>query len=421
MSNLRVMIVGASIAGPTAAYWFAKTGAKVTVIERFPQMRTNGQNIDIRTAGVSVMRKMPGMEEAVRANLQPMDGISIVRDDGRPYGTMSSTGNPDRQSLISEYEILRGDLSRILFDLSKTHENVNYIFGEQVASIRHDEKPDGPVQVDFMNGTPSAEYDLVVACDGATSRTRAIGLGCGVRDYIQPVNSWAAYFSTKKDILNGSQIGNAYSAVGGRAIGVGPEPSGGNRITLMGIHPRTDHDAMTKFREANKLGSDALKVFVAQHFKGAGWKCDEAVQGMMEADDFYASEWMQVKTPNLYKGRFVMVGDAGYAPGPTGTGTSLAIAGAYILAGEIGKHRGDLAAGLQGYEEQMRPLIKEMQKIPPLVPGMFAPQTAWGIWARNMIFAFICWSKLPSLFDTFFGNASAHSDGYKVPEYEWAA
>lgn len=286
MSNLRVMIVGASIAGPTAAYWFAKTGAIVTVIERFPQLRTNGQNVDIRTAGVSVMRKMPGMEEAVRANLQPIDGISLVRDDGRPYGIMTSTGNPDQQSLISEYEILRGDLSRILFDLTKAHENVNYIFGEQVASMQHDEKSDGPIQVEFMNGTPSAEYDLVVACDGATSRTRAIGLGCGVRDYIQPVNSWAAYFSIKKDILNGSQIGHAYSAVGGRAIGVGPEPSGGNRVTLMGIHPRTDHNALTKFREANKLGTDALKDFVAQHFMGAGWKCDEAIQGMMESDDF---------------------------------------------------------------------------------------------------------------------------------------
>ncbi|KAJ6134440.1 hypothetical protein N7523_000762 [Penicillium sp. IBT 18751x] len=421
MSTSRILIVGASIAGPSAAYWFAKTGAIVTVVERFPQMRTNGQNIDIRTAGVSVMRKIPGMEEAVRANLQPMDGISIVRDDGRPYGTMTSTGDPDQQSLVSEYEILRGDLSRILFDLTKGHENVKYIFDEQVASMQHDEKTGGPVRVEFLNGTLAAEYDLVVACDGATSRTRAIGLGCGVRDYLQPVNSWAAYFSIKKDILNGSQIGHAYSAVGGRTIAVGPDHSGGNRVTLMGIHPCSDHNAMTKFREANKLGSNALKDFVAQLFKGAGWKCDEVIQGMTEADDFYASEWVQVKTPTLYKGRFVMVGDSGYAPGPTGTGTSLAIAGAYILAGEIGKHRGDLAAGLKGYEEQMRPLINEMQKIPPLVPGMFAPQTAWGIWARNMIFAFICWSRLPSLFHQLFGSASADSDSYKLPEYEWTA
>jgi 2-polyprenyl-6-methoxyphenol hydroxylase-like FAD-dependent oxidoreductase len=420
-SKLRVLIVGSSIAGPTAAYWFAKTGAQVTVIERFPQMRTNGQNVDIRTAGVLVMRKMIGMEQAVRANLQPIKGISIVDENGRPYGTLTATGNPDQQALVSEYEILRGDLARILFDLTKDSENIKYVFGEQVASMQQDEKSDGPVTVEFMNGTPSSEYDLVVACDGSTSRTRAIGLGCGMRDHIKPVNSWAVYSSINKDLLHGSQLVHGYSAVGGRAISLGPDPAGGNRITLMGIHPRNDHDSMTKFREANRLGTETLKEFVAQHFKGAGWKSDQIIQGMMEADDFYASEWVQVKVPTLYKGRFVLVGDAGYAPGPTGTGTSLAIAGAYILAGEIGKHRGDLAAGLKGYEEQIRPLVNEMQKIPPLILEMFAPQTAWGIWLRNMLFAFVCWTRLLLLFDKFFGGASGHSDGYQVPEYEWVA
>ena len=72
MSKLKVLVVGASIAGPTAAYWFAKAGANVTIIERFPKMRTNGQNIDIRTAGVTVMRKMPGMEAPVRAKTTQM-------------------------------------------------------------------------------------------------------------------------------------------------------------------------------------------------------------------------------------------------------------------------------------------------------------------------------------------------------------
>jgi 2-polyprenyl-6-methoxyphenol hydroxylase-like FAD-dependent oxidoreductase len=59
MSNLRVLIVGASVAGPTAAYWFARAGASVTVIERFPTLRTGGQGIDIRTAGVTVMSVYP--------------------------------------------------------------------------------------------------------------------------------------------------------------------------------------------------------------------------------------------------------------------------------------------------------------------------------------------------------------------------
>ena len=188
MSKLKVLVVGASVAGPTAAYWFAKAGANVTIIERFPRLRTNGQNIDIRTAGVTVMRKMPGMEAAVRAKTTPMEGISFVRDNGRPFGTIRASGNPDQQSLVSEYEIFRGDLAQILFDLTKDNENIKYVFGEQVTSMQQNENDDGPVTVEFANGLSTSEYDLVVACDGATSRTRAMGLSCGVRDHVKPTN-----------------------------------------------------------------------------------------------------------------------------------------------------------------------------------------------------------------------------------------
>ncbi len=271
MPKLRVLIVGASIAGPTAAYWFAKAGADVTVVERFPKLRTNGQNVDIRTAGVTVMRKMDGMEVAVRAKMTHMEGISFVGADGRPYGTITATGNPDQQSLVSEYEIFRGDLSQILFDMTKDKEHIKYVFGEQVTSIQQNEGDgDGPVTVEFANGLPTSEYDLVVACDGATSGTRAIGLGCGVRDHLRPMNFWAAYFSIENDILEGCKMGQSYSAPGGRFFGVGLDPSGMTRVVLMAIYPRSDSDAMLPFREATKQGDVAIKRFVAGHYRGAG-------------------------------------------------------------------------------------------------------------------------------------------------------
>lgn len=131
------------------------------------------------------------------------------------------------------------------------------------------------------------------------------------------------------------------------------------------------------FREAQKLGGDDLKQFVTKRFRGTGWRTDDALASTDEADDFYVSEWCQVKPPSLYKGRFVMVGDAGYAPEPSGAGTSLAIGGAYILAGEINDHKGDLAAGLAAYEARRRPIVKDMQVVPPGILTVMAPQTAW--------------------------------------------
>lgn len=74
MSDLKVLVVGASIAGPMAAYWLAEAGAEATIIERYPALRSGGQNIDIRTCGVTVVRKIPGLEAALKASLAPLEG-----------------------------------------------------------------------------------------------------------------------------------------------------------------------------------------------------------------------------------------------------------------------------------------------------------------------------------------------------------
>ena len=411
--------MGASIAGPTTAYWLAKAGAKVTIIERFPKLRTSGQAVDIRTAGVSVMRKISGMEAQVRAKSTQEEGVSLVREDGRPYGTIRATGNPDQQALVSEFEIFRGDLSAVLFELTRDNKNINYVFGEQIASMQQAEMGDGPIGVEFANGLAASEYDLVVGCDGATSRTRAMGFGCGVRDHIVPTNSWAAYFSIKQNLLRGSKVGQGYSAVGGRFISVGSDPSGCSRVMLMCVHPRNKHDITLPFRQASIQGDDALKKYIARRYQGVGWKSDFLMQEMMDSEDFYASEIVQVKVPSLHKGRFVLVGDAGYAAGPTGGGTSLALAGAYMLAGEIGKHAGNLGAGLEGYEQQMRPIVKEMQKIPPFIPTILVPQTAWGIWLRNYAFALFAWTGIAEFAQKYIGGAFADTKAFPLPEYKW--
>lgn len=413
ISEMNVLVVGASIAGPTAAYWLSKAGCKVTVVERFPELRTNGQNVDIRTVGVTVMRRTAGLEERIVAKTVPINGISFVGSDGRRLGTIVPTGDPDQQSLVSEYEIYRGDLSRILYDRTKDDQNIKYIFGEQVALLKR-ESEDGPITVEFMNGHPTSTFDLVVACDGATSRTRAMGLDCGPRDYIESTNGWAAFFSTKRDILEKTDTALAYSGPGGRFIAGGPDPSGNNRITFMAMNQSDTR--MDQFREAVKQGERSLKEFVANCYTDAGWKAHEAVKEMIEADDFYANEIVNVKTPTLYKGRFVLVGDAGYAA-PTGTGTSLAMCGAYVLAGEIGRHKDNPTEALKAYEEIMRPIIDEHQKTSSFLSTALAPQTTRGIWIRNTIFSFICWSRIIQFTQKFFAGAFSSGDKYTLPEY----
>ncbi|MCJ1296678.1 hypothetical protein MMC34_008244 [Xylographa carneopallida] len=429
MSAQRVLISGASVAGPTAAYWFARAGWHVTVVERFPALRTNGHAIDIRTAGVTVMRKMPGMEAAVRARFIGIEGLRLVDTNGRPIATMEATGDPNAQSLLSEYEIFRGDLAKILYDLTAQHRNVTYVFDEQVASISQPaDGADGPVSVSFTNGRlPTAEYDLVVAADGATSRTRALGLGGAVYDHVERMNTWSAYFSHPRDFLDGGKVGTAYCAAPGRFTAAGPQIfTKRNVINFTRVQPRDAVDRTADFRAAVQAGEAALKEYVAAEFAGIGWRADEMVACLREADDLYAGDWVQVKLPQHYKGRFALIGDAGMAPGPTGNGTSLAMASAYVLAGEMCAAKGDVRAGLAAFEARMRPIVADMQKIPPGVPAIMAPQTEWGLWARNTFL----WgasvvarvgSRVGAQFAWLGGYwaSSFGGDKYNLPEYDW--
>jgi 2-polyprenyl-6-methoxyphenol hydroxylase-like FAD-dependent oxidoreductase len=416
MSPLRVLVVGNSIAGPSTAYWLSKLGFQITLLERSPFLRTGGQAVDIRTSGVTVMWKIPGLEASVRAASTRETGVCLVSSSGRSYGVVRATGDSQRQGLLSEYEIFRGDLSRELVALTEKDGNVKKVFGEQIASMKQ-KSGDETVDVEFQNGLPPASYDLVVACDGAGSRTRAMALECGVKEYVHPTNSWAAYFSTTEDLLGGSTIGHGHSAPGGRSFSLGTDPAGGCRVMFLCVNQSST--SMDSFRAAQAQGDDALKAYISQVFADVGWLTATALQLMVTSQDLYASESVQVKLPTLFKGRVVLVGDAGYATGPTGGGTSLAMTGGYILAGELGKHPHDIAAGLQGYEELMKPFIAEMQKIPPLVFTIVAPQTRWGIWIRNCIFAAVAWSGVADFAQRYLGAAFASSEEFPVPEYKW--
>lgn len=302
-------------------------------------------------------------------------------------------------------------MSSILHDLTAKNERINYLFEEQIISIKQ-EASKGPVEVEFASGKQSESFDLVVAADGATSRTRAIGLQCGVRDHVYPTDIWAAYFSTKKDYVGGSNISLGCSAPGGRLITTGSKRSGGGHVMMM------SRGSAAAFRQAVESGQE--RDFVARHYTDAGWITNELIEELKTAEDYYASEVVQVKVPHLFNGRFVLVGDAGYAVGPTGFGTSIALAGAYILAGEIKKHAGDVEAGLEAYQAQMRPLIKDMQNIPSLVSSIAMPQSAWAIWLRNNIFALVAWSGIAELLQRWFGgSAFQDSSEFPLPQYEW--
>ena len=109
------LISGASIAGPALAHQLAARGWRTTVLERAPQRREEGHNIDVRGAAREVARRM-GIEDDIRAANTREIGMRFVDDDGSPVASfpMAAAGKADGPT--AELEILRGELSRILYE-----------------------------------------------------------------------------------------------------------------------------------------------------------------------------------------------------------------------------------------------------------------------------------------------------------------
>ncbi len=119
---------------------------------------------------------------------------------------------------------------------------------------------------------------------------------------------------------------------------------------------------------------------LVDRFAGAGWECDALLAAAQEADDFYFDSFAQVHMSSWSSGRVTLAGDAGYCASPlSGMGTSLALVGAYILAGELGPaaegvDSGRIAEALARYQTAMRPYVNKCQDLPNTI-DRYAPKS----------------------------------------------
>lgn len=382
---MKVLVSGAGMAGSTLAFWLSKLGHNVTVIERFPNIRASGLQLDLRGHAIEVIRRM-GLEDAFRAHKAPEQGIEVVGSSGMRWAYFpANKSSKGLQSFTTEFEIMRADLCRILHDASK--EGVRYMFGNSIKSFEEEEE--GAVKVRFQDGT-SDWFDLLVGADGQGSRTRYMMMGEGSPDGFHPLNNtFVGYVTLPRPIAEGEGYNaTMYMATGGRAI-----MTRRHKPDMTQAYITCDFSSYD-MKEVAKGPVQGQKDAIAKVFKGAGWKSDEIIKGMMEDNDFYLAEVGIVKLDKWYKGRVALVGDAAYCPSVnTGMGTSSAIVGAYILAGEIGTHctkdptKESLEAALKSYDRRFRPFMKQVQK--GLLEGEgFSdkmPQSALGITLINCL------------------------------------
>jgi 2-polyprenyl-6-methoxyphenol hydroxylase-like FAD-dependent oxidoreductase len=367
VSFKRVLVSGGGLAGPAIAGLLARDGADVTVIEIADGVRPGGQAVDIRGAGRIVMSRMGLLDRARALGLQ-QQGIADVDRRGRRRTEMT-VEDFGGEGMISEIEILRGDLARLLVDAS-VEAGASYAFSTRISSLN--EGPGG-VDVTLSDGTEMT-VDLVIGADGPHSATRRLAFG-PEDSFVRPLGGYTAWFTAPESAtLDGWY--QMFNAPGGRVASLRPgrEPGVAKASLSFASGPLAydRHDL------------EAQQRLLQDRFAGLGWRVPELLRAAGSADDFYFDALVQVHMANWTLGRIALVGDAAYCPSPlTGLGTSLALVGAYVLAGELAAQP-DHRAAFAAYEQIVRPYVDTGQKLPPGGVRSYAPQSQGAIWARWM-------------------------------------
>ena len=304
MTTTKVLISGASIAGPALAHWLTRRGAEVTVVERAPGLRPGGQAVDARGVAKEAIRRM-GLDAAVRAARTDTRGAYSVEADGKILETYRAEDDGG-DGYVSEIEILRGDLARILYD--DTRDRVDYRFGDRIADLAQDE---AGVDVTFASGT-ARRYDLVVGADGLHSSLRRAVFGSSV-DHVRHLGMVLAFF-TVPDVfgIDGWLYDHQHA---GRWAGLRPSGEDGTAIAMLAF-PAADF-------EVDPRDVPAQKALLRDQMAGFGWETPRILELLDDSADFYLDQVAQVVMEDWHDGRVGLLGDAAFSASPM-SGSSLA-------------------------------------------------------------------------------------------------
>lgn len=345
MSNIRVLVSGASIAGPALAHWLNRRGAEVTVVEQAPGLRPGGQAVDARGVAKEVIRRM-GLDAEVRAACTDTAGAYTVDVDGNVLETHSAE-DFDGDGYISEIEVLRGDFSQLLFDDTKG--SVEYIFGDRISELSQD--ADG-VDVTFAGGD-QRRFEFVIGADGLHSALRAMVFGPR-EQFVRHLGLVLGFYTVPNEFGLDRWALDCHAE--GRTAGLRPIHDAKEAIAMVSF-PARDFDI-------DHRDIDAQKRLVREQMAGFGWKAPQILGHLDSAPDFYLDQVAQVEMDRWSTGRVALLGDAAFSASPmSGAGTGLALVGAYMLAGELAAANWDPAVGFAGYEERMRAYVEANQEI----------------------------------------------------------
>ena len=395
MDDRSILISGIGIAGPTLAWWLLKYGFDVTLVEKAPALRAGGYVIDFWGVGYDVAERM-GLEPDLGREGYTVSELRMVDDKGLQVGGFDA-------SLFARLtggryvSLQRGDLARLIFQ--RIEGRCETIFGDSIARL--DPDADG-VTVSFDKG-PERRFGLVIGADGLHSRVRRLVFG-PEEQFEHPLGYAVAAFEITGYRPRDESVYVSYM-VPGRQIARFAMRDDTTLILAVFADPAR------QWPEAHDLA--AQKALIAAAFGGQGWECDAIIAALDRCSDIYFDRVSQIRMPKWSSGRVCLVGDAAFSPSlMAGQGSALAMAAAYVLAGEIAAAAGRPDVAFGRYEQVLKDFITGKQKAAEGFAASFAPRTRFGITlARLLTRAF----GLPFVAEMSLGRSLI--DGLELPDY----
>lgn len=341
----RILVAGASIGGPTVAWWLHRFGFDVTLVERMDGPARGGHAIDVRGTAVTVLEAM-GLADATRDNAMRMKGVSIIDQSGQEvWRSEEMTISGGRFGNV-DIEILRDRLAHVL--VGGLPSQVPIIYGDSIAAMH---ETDDAVEVTFASGRKDV-FDIVIGADGLRSQTRRMRFGED-QEFLHSFDIAFAPFSAPNSLgLADWQI--SYKGLGGGYM-VYTTPENDSLRVCFNVPASLDDDLGEREAQIERVRRECADL---------GWETPQFLEAMAVAPDFYLGLVAQVRMDRWSRGRVALVGDSGYCPSPySGQGATLAIVGAYVLAAELAAADGDHLTAFDRYETRMRPFVDANQAI----------------------------------------------------------
>lgn len=405
----KILVVGAGFAGLSAAYWLGRHGHEVVVIERSPTLRASGAQVDLRAQGVDVVERM-GLLDAVQDRQVHEAGFEMIDGDGRVKSRMmANTSGSGTASITAEYEIMRGDFLRILYDAAK--DSAEFRFDTKFERF---EQEDEHVKVHFADGS-SDTFDLLIGADGQGSRIRRAILPPDSPDPYRRSGVNVAYWIVPRDESD-SDVAKMYNAPGGRLV-------------IRRSHSETEtqiyfflRDKSPEARAIHRKPVDQQKRFWAEKLRGAGWQTDRFLDALEPSDSFYSQEIVQIVSDRWHQGHVVLLGDAAHGLPPMGWGVTSSIVGSYILANELERNAEEPSTAFGNYETAMRPFIKSKEPASFASMRILLPSSRLGIRLFHSVGRFarpvmLNISKLRARLSTPTGR-NRDRGGWALPDYD---